>query len=421
MFDIDLWKEIILSLRKNKSRSALTAFGVFWGIFMLVVMAGAGNGLKTGMTNGISSIATNSFFMWTNQTSEPFAGFRRGRSFSFTNDDVDYIRLNVPEAEDVAPMIFGGGGNNTMYNNKFGSYNIKGMYPEYQKIDKLNIIDGRWLNQVDVLDRRKVCVVGEEVVEELFETDEEAIGTYIKVNGMYYQVVGIANQQSNMNINGRASQSIFIPFTTMQLAYNYGTDVHLLAITSKKGVEASFVEEKVIKALKHRHKIAPNDKQAISHINLEKQFKMFANLFLGIDILTWIVGIGTLLAGVIGVSNIMLVTIKERTQEIGVMRALGATPAKVVTQIISESIFLTAVAGYLGMFLGILLLEGVSAIINMVNSSNSGNDVFFQDPSISLGVALSCLTILIISGAFAGYIPAKKAVKIKPIDALRTE
>lgn len=421
MFDIDRWKEIISALKKNKLRSFLTAFGVFWGIFMLIIMAGAGKGLEHGITDGVGQVATNSFFMWTEDTSEPYKGFRRGRYWSYDNDDVTYIRQKIDEVDVVSPRLFGfRGGNNTVRGDKTGVFNIKGDYPEWTKIDPVEIKKGRWLNDVDILQKRKICVIGEKVQEEMFKQDEEPIGQYLRVNGVYYQVVGVIKPISNININGRTEESIFLPFSTMQVAYNYGNSVHIMGVTAKKGYSASFVEDKVMAAIKERHSISPTDVQAIGHINLEKQFKMFSSLFMGIQILTWIVGIGTLLAGVIGVSNIMLVIIKERTQEIGVMRAIGATPRKVISQIIMESVFLTTMAGYLGLFFGIIVLEGTNRLLEMAKAGGNDN-IFIKDPGISLTVAVACLMILIISGAIAGYIPAKKAVEIKPIDALRAE
>jgi putative ABC transport system permease protein len=421
MFDLDRWNEIISALKKNKLRSFLTAFGVFWGIFMLIIMAGAGKGLERGITQGVGQVATNSFFMWTESTSEPYKGFKRGRYWDYDNDDVTYIRKHIDEAEVVSPRLFGfRGGNNVVRGDKTGAFNIKGDYPEWSVIDPVEVKTGRWLNDVDIIQKRKICVIGEKVEEALFKIGENPIGEYIRVNGVYYQVVGVIKPISNININGRTEESVFLPFTTMQVAYNYGNSVHIMGITSKKGYSASFVEDKVIAAMKERHSIAPNDVQAVGHVNLEKQFKMFSSLFMGIQILTWIVGIGTLLAGVIGVSNIMLVIIKERTQEIGVMRAIGATPRKVISQIIMESVFLTTLAGYLGLFFGIVVLEGTNKLLEM--AVQGGNDnIFIKEPGISLGVAVACLMILIISGAIAGYIPAKRAVEIKPIDALRAE
>lgn len=421
MFEIDRWNEIISALKKNKLRSFLTAFGVFWGIFMLIIMSGAGKGLENGITQGVGQIATNSFFMWTQRTSEPYKGFVRGRYWDFKNDDVEFIRRNLKEADIVAPRLFAGGrgGNNTVRGDRAATFNIKGDYPEWTKIDPVDVKKGRWLNDVDIMKKRKVCVVGEKVIEELFDKDEDPVGEYIRVNGVYYQIVGVIKPISNINMNGRTEESIFMPFTTMQVAYNYGDQVHVMGITSKKGYDASFVEDKVIAIMKERHKIAPTDVQAVGHINLEKQFKQFGSLFKGIQVLTWIVGVGTLLAGVIGVSNIMLVIIKERTQEIGIMRAIGATPNKVIGQIIMESVFITTLAGYIGLFFGILILEGLNKLLEM--AAQNGSEIFIKNPEINLTVAIACLTVLIVSGAIAGYIPARKAVQIKPIDALRAE
>jgi putative ABC transport system permease protein len=424
MFEIDRWKEIISALKKNKVRSLLTAFGVFWGIFMLIVMAGAGKGLEHGITDGVGSVATNSFFMWTQATSEPYKGLRRGRYWDYENEDVEFIRTKIAEADVVAPRLFagggGGGGNNTVRGDKNGSFYIKGDYPEWDNIDPADVLKGRWLNEVDILQKRKVCVIGEKVVSQMFSADENPIGQYLRVSGVYYQVVGVVKPVSGINMNGRTEESIFMPFTTMQIAYNYGNSVHVMGITAKEGYSASFVEDKVIAALKQRHKISPTDVQAVGHVNLEKQFKQFSSLFTGIKALTWIVGIGTLLAGVIGVSNIMLVIIKERTQEIGVMRAIGATPRKVISQIIMESVFITTIAGYIGLVLGILLLEGLNKLLEMA-AAGGAEGIFIKNPEVNLSVAVACLIILIVSGAIAGYIPARKAVKIKPIDALRAD
>ena len=422
MFDLDRFKEILTALKKNKLRTFLTAFGVFWGIFMLVVMAGAGKGLEVGITQGVGEVATNSFFMWTQRTGKPYEGFRRGRRWDFDNQDVEYIRNHVKEVAIVSPRLFGSwlSGNNTVRGDRTGSFNIKGDYPEWLIIDPAEFPKGRFINEIDIKERRKVCVVGEKVVEEMFEKDEDPIGEYLRIGGVYYQVIGVIHPISNINMNGRTEESIFLPFTTMQIAYNYGNDVHVMGLTAADGLSASVVEEKVLSIIKLRHHIAPDDEQAIAHINVEKQFKQFMSLFTGIRILTWIVGTGTLLAGVIGVSNIMLVIVKERTQEIGIMRAIGATPRVIISQIISESVFLTSIAGYLGLASGVLILEMVNVFI-LEKAAASGADIFIKDLGIDIRVAITCLIILIISGAIAGYIPARKAIKIKPIDALRTE
>ena len=423
MFDIDRWNEIWNALAKNKIRSLLTAFGVFWGIFMLIVMAGAGKGLENGIVQGVSRFATNSAFLWTDRTSEPYKGFKRGRYWNMEAEDIQYIKNNVPELEIITPKNFGGrfnSGPNVIYGKKTGAFNIKGDYPDYVKIDPCTVLKGRWINEMDIRDKRKVCVIGEKVFESMFNPTDNPIGQYLKISGVYYQVVGLIKPETRININGRTEESVSIPFTTMLQTYNMGNEVHFLAITAKKGVPVSVLEEKVKSFIKKKHSIAPTDLQALNSVNIEKEFKQMSGLFLGIQILTWIVGVGTLLAGVIGVSNIMLVIIKERTKEIGVQRAIGATPRTIISQIMLESVVLTTVAGYIGLSLGVGLLELVSRTMQN-NPGKPGEEVFFANPEVSLTVALSALGVLIVAGLFAGMIPASRAIQIKPIDALREE
>ena len=423
MFDIDRWNEIWNALAKNKIRSLLTAFGVFWGIFMLIVMAGAGKGLENGISEGIARFATNSAFFWTDRTSEPYKGFKRGRYWNMEAEDLQYLRNNVPEIEYITPKNFGGrynSGPNVIRGKKNGAFNIKGDYPDYVQIDPCTVLKGRWINEMDIRDKRKVCVIGEKVFEQMFDPKEDPLGQYLKISGVYYQVVGLIRPETRININGRTEESISLPFTTMLQTYNMGNQVHFLAITAKKGIPVSVVEEKVKEFVKKKHSIAPTDVQALNSVNIEKEFNQMRGLFLGIQILTWIVGIGTLLAGVIGVSNIMLVIIKERTKEIGLQRAIGATPRTIISQIMLESVVLTTVAGYIGLSLGVGLLELVSKVLES-SAGKSDDNVFFTHPEVSLTVALSALAVLIIAGIFAGMIPATRAIKIKPIDALREE
>ncbi len=423
MFDPDRWKEIWSALAKNKIRSLLTAFGVFWGIFMLIVMAGAGKGLENGIVEGVSKFATNSAFLWTNRTSEPYKGFKRGRYWNMEAEDIEYLKNNVPELELITPKNFGGNynsGPNVIRGRKSGAFYIKGDYPDYTLIDPCTVLKGRWINEMDIRERRKVCVIGEKVVESLFDPSENPIGQNLKISGVYYQVVGVIKPETRININGRTEESVSLPFTTMLQTYNMGNRVHFLAVTAKRGVPVSVVEDKVKEFIKKKHSISPTDNEALNSVNIEKEFKQMSGLFLGIQILTWIVGIGTLIAGVIGVSNIMLVIIKERTKEIGIQRAIGATPRTIISQIMLESVFLTTLAGYIGLSLGVGLLELVNKALE--NSAGSkGDGVFFRHPEINLTIALSALGILIIAGLLAGMIPASRAIQIKPIDALREE
>jgi putative ABC transport system permease protein len=422
MFDLDRWNEIWHALMKNKVRSLLTAFGVFWGIFMLIVMAGAGKGLSNGIIEGVGKFATNSTFLWTNRTGEPYKGFKRGRYWNMDSEDLRIIKEKVPEVQIISPKNFGSNNNsgpNTVRGLKNGSFNIKGDYPEYVKIDPVTVEKGRWINQIDILEKRKVCAIGTKVFETMFKPDENPLGQYLKISGVYYQVIGVIKPETRVNINGRTEESVFIPFTTMQQTFNMGNEVHFLALTSVPGVPVSVVEEKVKDIIKKRHSISPTDTQAINSVNIEKQFLQMSGLFLGISILTWIVGIGTLMAGVIGVSNIMLVIVKERTKEIGVQRALGARPVTIITQIMLESVALTTVAGYIGLSLGVGLLELINRI--MESQPKSNEEMFFRHPEVSISVAVAALIVLIIAGLFAGSIPAKRALQIKPIEALREE
>ena len=420
MFDLDLWKEIISALKKNRMRTFMTAFGVFWGIFMLIIMSGAGKALENGILDGIKAFATNSAFFWTEPTSKPFKGFQRGRNWIYDNSDVEYIRANVREVQYLSPRLFGWRqrtGENTIRGEKSGTFNIYGDYPDYFKIDPWVPLKGRLLNEIDVLQKRKVCVIGERVAETMFKPGEDPIGEYLKVAGVYFQVVGVIHPETRINIGGgNKEETILVPFTTMQKAYNYGDEIHFFSVTSSTGTPVSQLETKLKNILRDRHKIAPDDKQAVGSFNIELEWKKYNRLFLGIQILTWIVGIGTLLAGIIGVSNIMLVIIRERTQEIGIQRAIGATPAKILMHIVAESVFLTVIAGYVGLALGVGLLE----LLNMV-LENGGDELFFRRPEISFRMAVAALNVLVVAGIIAGLIPARRAISIKPIDAIREE
>jgi putative ABC transport system permease protein len=421
MFDRDKWQEIYSSLRSNKLRTFFTAFGVFWGIFMLIIMLGSGNGLRNAVFSGMGDFATNSAIVWTEQTTVPFKGFPRGRFWLFHTSDMEALLKNIPEIDQLAPRLQpweGNGSNNVVHGIKTGAYTITGDYPAINKIDPVLILEGRFLNEIDLHNKRKVAVIGNRVRDELFKKDEQVLGEYIRINGIYYKVVGVFEPKNkNINIGGDKEKSIFIPFTTMQVSYNMGDDVYYFLVTAKPQRSASVVEEKCMKILAERNHIAPKDEQAFGHFNLEKEFKKMNGLFLGIRILIWIVGTGTLLAGVIGVSNIMLIIIKERTREIGIQRAIGATPWRIISQVITESVTLTIIAGSFGLVLGVFLLETLNKLLN----SSGGGDEMFKNPEVDIKVAVTALIVLIISGIIAGLIPARKAVSMKPVEALRYE
>lgn len=415
MFDIDRWQEIWITITHNKSRSVLTAFGVFWGMLMLVLMVGAGNALEKGMNSQIEGFATNSCFFESQQTTLPHEGFRKGRRWNMTNSDLPVIREKVSELQHISPVLFAWGQDkNVVRGDKNGSYLVKGCYPEYDRIEKSKMIHGRYVNDIDIDQKRKVCVIGERIYEVLFQKGENPIGKLIRVNGIHFQVIGVARSTSGVSIGGQTAETVVLPFSTMQQAFNQGNIIHFLAATAKKGVPVKVIQDKIAEILKQQHRIAPDDKDAVWSMNIEEQFKMFNNLGIGIATLIWIVGLGTLFAGAIGVSNIMLVTVRERTREIGIRRALGATPRNIIGQILSESIVLTLVAGLSGIVIGVGMLRATGILL-------SQGDQFFKDPQISFGMAVASLIVLIIIGTFAGYLPAQRAMLIKPVEAISEE
>jgi len=418
IFDKDNWLEIADTLRRNKLRSFLTAFGVFWGIFMLIIMVAAGNGLYNGAMHNFQSMAANSVFLWTQPTTLPFKGFPRGRKFNFDNDDIEALRRHIPEIEYLAPRNQLGGFRqvtNVTRGLKNGAFNIYGDYPEIVHISLMDIVSGRFLNHLDIIENRKVAVIGARVREILFDPDENPIGQHILVKGVYFKVIGTFESRKEGDEAEEETQAVFIPFTVFQQAFNYGNLVGWFSLTARKDVPASEVEKKAIAFLSDRHQVALDDVHAIGHWNTEKEYKKMTNLFIGINALIWFVGTCTLIAGVIGVCNIMLFIVKERTREIGIKRALGATPLSVIGQIILESVLLTTVAGYFGLVFGVGATEMAAAAMK------SGGSEFFKNPEVSLTVAATALAVLIVCGALAGLIPAKRAVSIRPVEAIRNE
>ena len=419
MFDIDLYREIWQAISKNKMRSTLTAFGVFWGIFMLVALAGAGKGLENGINKEFDGFATNAAFMWSEPTTVPFKGFKKGRSWSFDNDDMLSLMHNIPEIEYLVPRLQAykqNSANNVVFNNSYGTFQVQGDYPNLAKVEPFKMSSGRFLNEIDIRQNRKVCVIGSRVEEVLFSKEDNPIGKYIRVSGVYFQIIGVSSPEGNIQIGYDKKETVHIPFTTVQQTFNYGDIVHYLSFTAKNEFSVSDIENRIINILRNRHDISPKDEGAVGHINIERQFKIMNYLFMGISILTYLVGLGTLLAGVIGISNIMLVIVKERTKEIGIKRALGATPYSIIRQILMESTLLTLTAGYVGLILGILLNEG----LNVAMQSGDGDSIFLN-PGIDLSYGLKALLILVIAGGLAGLLPANRAVRVKPIDAIREE
>ena len=413
LFDPDWWQEIWITITHNKSRSVLTAFGVFWGMFMLVAMVGAGIALQRGVWGQIDNFATNSCFFSASRTSEPYRGFRKGRTWNIVNEDIAVLQARIPEIEHITPVL-SIWQQDVVRGNRQGAYSIKGVSPVYNEIDRSDIIFGRFINQIDILESRKVCVIGIRIRDELFGREYNPIGYHIQINGIFFQIVGLVEGNDNANIGGSNNESVILPFSTMQQAFNMGNVVHLIAATTQPNVRGSVLEEKIRQELKVRHHISPTDAAAIWSINFENEFMMLQNLGIGITTLIWIVGLGTLLAGGIGISNIMLVTVRERTKEIGIRRALGATPRNIITQIMSESIVLTLIAGVAGLMFGVGLLQ-------LVRLALAQGDQFFKEPQINFTIAVGALVVLTLIGIVAGYLPAKRAMHIKAIEAIREE
>ena len=416
LFDRDHWGEIYEALRGNKLRTALTAFGVFWGIFMLMVMLGSGNGLWNGVRRGFSDGATNSVFIWSQRTSKPWRGLPPGRAVQLEIGDADAIRAEVPEVEVICPRNqLGGfrGGNNVARGTRTGAFSVMGDLPEIARVQAVPIVAGRFLNALDVKERRKVAVIGTRVRELLFEAKEDPLDSSIRINGVYFKVIGVFKPNRTGDDRDDEAQTIFVPFSTFQSAFNFADRVGWFALISKDGVPASQAEAKVLALLRERHRIAPDDARALGHFNLEEEYGQIQGLFAGIRTLVWIVGIGTLAAGVIGVSNIMLVIVRERTNEIGVRRAVGATPWSVMSQIVFESLVLTGVAGYLGLVAGIVVVEIAAQVVSGMDAE------MFRNPEVSFRSAVQTLGILVACGILAGLIPARRAVKISPVEALR--
>lgn len=415
LFDKDRWQEIWMTITQNKTRSVLTAFGVFWGIFMLVLLQGAGSALNKGVMSSFDGFATNTCFIMPQPTKEAFGGFQKGRVWNITNADIEVLRHRVPGLAHISPiLVMWTSKDNVYYGDKRGNYNVNGCMPEFEYIQQSDFLFGRFINDIDVAEKRKVCVIGKEVHETLFGKEVNPVGKSIKVDGIYYQIVGVSAKKGEVNINGDSDRGIMLPFTTMQQTYNMGNNVQMIGAVADPDKKVTEVQLAMEEVLRQQHQLSPTDDEAIESINFEEEFAIFQNLRLGVMALIWIVGIGTLLAGAIGVSNIMLVTVKERTREIGIRRALGATPTSIISQILSESVLLTLLAGVMGMMLGISILSVVGMALESAESP-------FKDPQISFSMAVGALTILLVIGTLAGFIPAQRAMNIKPIEAIREE
>ncbi|MCT4602758.1 MAG: ABC transporter permease [Marinifilum sp.] len=416
MFDLDKWQEITAALKKNKLRTILTGLGVMFGILILVTLLGIGRGFQNNIQSSLGNFATNSTVFWVERTTKAYKGLPRNRRIRFTNDDLDALKKNIPELEHIAPDINGWSGNathNTFRKEKKGNFRIKGTSPEMNMVNPVEVIAGRFINENDLKEFRKVITIGPRVKELMFEEDEDPIGQYLKVNGIFFKIVGEIKPLSN-NMGNR-DDIIQLPFTTLQQLYNYGDKFYVFLATAKVGESVAELENKIFEILARRHSIHPDDKQAIGNFNIAKIFNKIFGLFNSIGFLFWVIGFGVLITGVIGVSNIMHVVVKERTKELGIKRAIGAKPTLVVGQIINESVFLTTFAGFWGLVLGVVIVE----LIGKATEGSPNPQIL--NPYVDINVAFIALGVLVFFGVLAGLLPAQRAIKVKPVDALRYE
>ncbi|MCA0130957.1 ABC transporter permease [Winogradskyella alexanderae] len=419
MFNKDRWDEILEALTANKFRTLLTAFGVFWGITILVLLLALTNGLKNGVIASFDNFAANSMFTWTQRVSIPYKGLPKGRRFNYKLDDVKALKSEFPELKYVSPRnSLGGyrGANNVTRGTKIGAFQIYGDYPEFIEQLPMDILQGRFISHSDINAKRKICVIGVDVVASLYDKGEDAIGTYIKINGVNFMVVGVFKNVNSQGDSEEEANTIFIPFSTFNQAFNYGDRVGWMAITAYDEYGITGLKERIFNVLKGRHTIHPNDNRAFGHRDISEDFAKVTGLFSILTLVGYFVGALILLSGIIGISNIMLIVVKERTKEIGVRRALGATPWNIRLQILQESLILTILSG----MTGVAFAGGVIWLMNY-SLDQSGPVENFANPSVGMSVIFTALTILIVSGLLAGMIPANSATRMKPVDALRIE
>ncbi len=411
--DIDQYHEILNTITRNKARSLLTGFGIFWGIFMLVALVGGGQGLKELLSSNFEGFASNSLILFPQSTTKAYHGFRKGRDWGLTYSDIERLKTQVPQLSVVSPMLSRWGGF-AVHGDKKSSCSFKGVLPNYAEVETPKLYYGRYINEMDIADGRRVCVIGKRVYKSLFPGGGDPCGQRIQVDSVYYQVVGVDYSDGAMTVNGNADQTVVVPITLMQQAYNRGDSIDLLCMTLRPGYRAAQVQQRIRAVVAQAHDVDPTDEKAVFFINTEVMFSMVDSLFHGVNILVWLVGIGTLLAGSIGVSNIMMVTVRERTTEIGIRRAIGATPRIILSQIISESIALTLAAGMAGIIFAI-------AILQLLELTNTHDGIIAAHFQVDFWTALGALALLSALGVLAGLAPAIRSMSIKPVDAMRDE
>ncbi len=415
MFDRDTWQEIMGTIRKHKLRTGLTALGVFWGIFMLVFVLGMGKGLENGVFRGFGDRAKNVMYVWPERTSQPYKGFQPGRRPQLRLEDITAIRQNIPDVQFIAPRL--SLGSTPVYYKDIGdSYEIRGELQDMIRIEALQLHQGRYINERDISDSRKVAILGKRTAEVLFG-EEDCIGKYIRIKGVEFRVVGVFGPMQVKPWTEDDLEAIVIPLTAMYRTFGTGERVDYFVCSAAPDVLVSSIEPQVKGLLKKRHNVAPGDPQGIGGFNLEAEYRSVVRLFGGIEAFLWFVGIGTLLAGIVGVGNIMLITVKERTKEIGIRKALGAPPRSIINMILAESILITSLSGYIGLIAGTFIIGGINYLM-VANNLEPDN---FYNPQVNLTIGLGAVVLLILAGALAGLIPALQAAGVNPVVALKDE
>jgi len=418
MFDIDIWQEIFSTIKKNKLRTFLTGFSVAWGIFMLMVLLGSGNGLQNGVKEEYKDNAVNIMWLWTGETSIPYQGLKEGREVKFNNQDYDFLQGKEADIEKVSSRFYLNGDILYSYGKEYGSFQTSTCFPVLQEMENINVTSGRFINDLDMSEYRKVVVIGDDIRKALFK-EEDPLGKYIKIGDVPFKVIGVSKDRRSDD-----NRSAYMPFTTAQRIYSGGNRVHTFAVTTtmvNTDEDAEAIETRVRQDMAKRHSFDPTDRRAMGSFNMLTDYIRTMKIFQAIKLFVWIIGIGTLIAGIVGVSNIMLILVKERTREIGVRKALGATPGSVIGLVLLESILITTIAGYIGLVMGIGLMELINFGLDQMLANGGREGIFFRNPTVEFSTAVTATAILVLSGAIAGYIPAKKAANVKPIEALRDE
>ena len=409
MFDLDKWQEIFATIKKNKLRTFLTGFSVAWGIFMLIILLGSGNGLQNGVEYNFRADATNTLWLFPGSTTLPYQGMKPGREIEFTNEDYQFIKDNIRGVEEISGRYYVWQNRIISYKKNYGSFDLICVHPDMQAIEKIVVDRGRMLNQVDQDRHRKVVIIGEPVKDALFKNGEDALGEYVKVNGVPFQVVGIFSDR-----NDRDQQRLYLPISTAQMVFNGGNRIHNLTLTTNLSVEESENLEKILrKSMAKRHRFDTEDNNALYIGNTLKEFKQFQNMFMGIKIFIAVIGIFTIIAGVVGVRYFLIIVVNERTKEIGIRKAIGATPWSVIFLILLESVIITASAGYIGLVGGVGILELVTKFMPPSD--------FFRSPEVDISTAVAATVVLVFAGVLAGFFPAIKAARIRPVIALHDE